>query len=245
MVLAVQNPVKADHNQHLYETANKLFEDKNYAEAIQKYQEIIENGYVSWQVYYNLGNAYYKTGQFGRSILNYERALKLNPKNEDLIFNLELVNLTVVDKVVKPPKFFLDKIVHFLKSIHIWSVETLAWLVLSFYLVLTLFIILKIFIRKLRVQRLLNIVLVPTVIVLVVISSLFVLRIHSESSTRYAILLEKKVDVLGSPDEQGTELFSLHEGIKIKVEDFSNDWAKIRLLDGKIGWLKKNVFEII
>lgn len=243
--LLVIDAVRADHNQHLFETANKLFEEKKYAEAIPLYQEIIKNEYESWQVYYNLGNACYKTGQFGRAILNYERAMKLNPENEDLLFNLELANLTVVDKVVEPPKFLIDKIVPFLKSAKLWNVASLAWFVLGIYFLATVFIILKIFMQRPRVYRLLNFAIVPLVIILIVISALFMMRLHGEKTSRFAIVLEKKVDVLGSPDDQGTELFALHEGVKIKVEDFSNDWAKIRLADGKIGWLKKSVFEII
>lgn len=241
----VFDAVRADHNQYLFETANKLFEEKQFEEAIQKYNEIIENGYESWQVYYNLGNAYYKSRQFGRAILNYERAMKLNPENEDLTFNLELANLTVVDKIIEPPKFLIDEIVPLLKSLRLWGVENLAWLTLSFYFVLTIFIVLKIFIRKVRANRFFNVILVPVVIVLFLLTALFLARLHSESSSRYAIVLEEKVDVMGSPDDQGTELFSLHEGVKIMVEDVSNDWAKIRLADGKVGWLKTNVYEII
>jgi len=248
VVLALLSPrteARADHNQHLFQTANTLFEEKKYSEAIANYQEIVKNGYENWQVYYNLGNAYYKTGQYGRAILSYERAMRLNPENEDLLFNLELANLTVVDKVVTPPHFLLDKMIPVLKSLQLWNVGTLGWYVISIYFVMTILIILKIFVRNSTGYSFLNVALTTVVIVLVMVSSLFFIRLHDETSSRYAIVLEKKVDVMGAPDELGTELFSLHEGVKIKVEAFNHQWAKIRLADGKVGWLKSNLFEII
>ncbi|MFZ5518764.1 MAG: tetratricopeptide repeat protein [Candidatus Zhuqueibacterota bacterium] len=244
-LLSLHTTARADHNQHLFETANKFFEEKKFSDAIAAYQEILKNGYESWQVYYNLGNAYYKTGQNGRAILNYERAMRMNPESEDLLFNLELANLTVVDKVVTPPRFLLDEIVPVLKSLQLWNVGTLGWYVISFYFVMTVLIILKIFSRGAGAYSFLNVALTIIVVVLIIVSSLFFIRLHDETSSRYAIVLEKKVDVMGSPDEQGTDLFSLHEGVKIKVEAFNNQWAKIRLADGKIGWLKLNLFEII
>jgi SH3-like domain-containing protein len=83
------------------------------------------------------------------------------------------------------------------------------------------------------------------VVLFLVIVATFVIRINEKNTLRYAIVLVNKIDVLGSPDDQGTELFSLHEGVKFKVEELRGDWSKIRLADGKIGWVKRSVFEII
>jgi len=235
--------VFADHNQHLFDQANQLYQQENYQQAIEKYFEIINNGYESWQLYYNLGNSYYKTGQFGRSILNYERALRLNPKNEDIQFNLQIANLTVVDKIVIPPQFFISKWLSNLKSL--WGIQTATFLVIGSYILTTLLVVLKIFIRRYLPYRLLNIFLIPIIIFLLTITIIFVVRIHENNTVHYAIVLLDKVDVLSSPEEQGTELFSLHEGVKFRVEEFRDGWARIRLADGKVGWVRQKIFEII
>ncbi len=233
----------ADHNQYLFDQANKLYQQENYEQAIEKYLEIQNSGYESWQLYYNLGNSYYKTRQFGRAILNFERALKLNPKNEDIQFNLELANLSVIDKIISPPQFITTKLFSDLKRL--WGMQTLTFLAIGFYLILALMIILKIISRRGNVQRILNIFLVPVVILFLFIASIFVIRVNDSQTSRYAIVLADKIDVLSSPGAQATELFSLHEGLKFKVEEIRDDWAKIRLADGKVGWVRKDVFEII
>lgn len=233
----------ADHNQYLFDQANKLYQQEKYQSAIEKYLEIRAAGYESWQLYFNLGNAYYKTRDFGRAILNFERALKLNPKDEDIRFNLDLANLTVVDKIVTPPQFIISKFLSDLKNM--WGMKTLTFIAILFYLLVTALIVIKILVRRNPVQRIVNILLIPMVTLFLIIAAIFVIRIHEKNTLRYAIVLVNKIDVLGSPDDQGTELFSLHQGVKFKVEELRGDWSKIRLADGKIGWVKRSVFEII
>lgn len=233
----------ADHNQYLFDQANKLYQQENYLQAIEKYLEIQNNGYESWQLYYNLGNSYYKTRQFGRTILNFERALKLDPKNEDIQFNLELANLSVVDKIITPPQFITTKLFNDVKKV--WGLRTLTFLTIGFYYILTTIVIIKIVTRRRTVQRIVNIILVPAIILFLAFASIFVIRIQESNTSRYAIVLADKIDVLSSPGAQSTELFSLHEGLKLKVEEIREEWAKIRLADGKVGWVRKYQFEII
>jgi len=243
LFLGYVGSVKADHNQYLFDQANKHFQQNEYQQAIETYLEIISNGYESWQLYYNLGNAYYKVKQVGRAIVNYERALKLNPKNEDILFNLDIANLSVVDKIVTPPQFIIIKFLSDLKSL--WDIQTLTFLAIGVYLLITLLVIVKIFIRNSRFQRLINMILIAVMTLFLIVSIIFIIRIHENNTFQYAIVLEQKVDVLSSPDSEATELFSLHEGVKLKVEEFRDDWAKIRLADRKVGWVKRDAFEII
>ena len=242
-IIAIYQSANAGHNQYLFEQGNQLYQNEKYPEAIVKYQEIINGGTESWQLYFNLANSYYRTAQFGRSILYYERALKMEPENEDIQFNLNLANLTVMDKVVKPPEFFIIKLFAGIKDF--WGITVLTWMLISTYLTFSFFVITKIISRKNPLQRLINVFLVPVTVFLIFISTIFGIRVHENKTLHYAIVLEKEVHVLGSPDEQGTELFSLHEGVKIKVEDTRTKWAKIRLSDGKVGWVNLEVFEII
>ena len=136
----------ADHNQHLFEQGNMLYAQDKYEEAIETYKEIRANGYESWELYYNLGNAYYKNGDLGKAILNYERAHLLESDNEDIKFNLEMANLMVVDKINKPPQFFLFKIFSDLKNA--MGLNTLSLIVLAAYILLVIVIIFRIFVKK-------------------------------------------------------------------------------------------------
>ena len=127
----------------------------------------------------------------------------------------------------------------------LWGIQTLTFLTIAVYLLTMLLIVIKVFVRRRHPDRLLNILLTPIVVVLLIITTIFVVRIHENNTARHAIVLVDKVDVLSSPEEGGNELFSLHEGVKFGVEEIRGEWAKIRLADGKVGWVKKMVFEVI
>jgi tetratricopeptide (TPR) repeat protein len=232
--------VYADHNQHLFEEANKIYQQEKFQEAIKKYLEIVDNHFESWQLYYNLGNTYYRTGQFGKAILYYERAFKKNPKNEDIIFNLRLANTKAVDNIKSPP---ISEIIEAVRNF--LSMTAVVWLMIGTYFSLIAIFILRIFVQKNSVRQLSKLILIPLILVLFLATSVFVLKFKAEISIKYAIIMIDKVDVLGEPSEGGTELFSLHEGAKLRIEGYSGDWAKIRLANGDVGWLKKATFEII
>ena len=125
------------------------------------------------------------------------------------------------------------------------SMITIVWLTVAIYFFFMALIAIRILVRKQFWQRMVRILLIPVLIALVLMASVFYLRAQDQTSTKYAILLVDKVDVMGSPSEDATLLFSLHEGVKFRVEQFNDGWAKIRLDNGDVGWVKKDVFEII
>jgi len=235
--------VFADQNTYLFEEANKLYQKEQYAQAIQKYEEVLANNYESWELYYNLGNAYYKDKQLGKAILNYERALRLNPKHEDILFNLELANLSVVDKINIPPDFFLFKIFSDFKNY--FSLNLLTIVVIVSYVCLILFTIIRIFVGKRIIRQISAGSIFVMLIIFVLFASILGLRIHDKNNIKYGIIIVNKVDVKSSPEKNSTELFSLHEGLKMQVQKQVNNWYQIRLRDGKVGWVTKGVLEII
>jgi tetratricopeptide (TPR) repeat protein len=237
ILLSLVAVIYADHNTHLYETANALYEEGEYALAIAKYEEILSGGYASWEVYYNLGNACYKNAELGKSILNYERALAMAPKNEDVKYNLALANLTVVDKINAPEPFFLFKIVSDFKNY--FSLNALSVIVLFSYCGLIIFIILSIVLRGRNIRKTAMLFIILFSVTFVVFGSTLLFRIKDHHNLRYGIMLAQKVEVTGSPEESGTELFSLHEGVKVQIEKEMDEWYQIRLEDGKTGWVKK------
>lgn len=235
--------VYADHFSHLFEQASEAYENANFQEAIGLYEEIIDNGYESWEVYYNLGNAYYKQIDIGKAILNYERATRLLPDNEDIQYNLQLANLRVIDKIQSPPQFFFSKFVERIKNL--FSIDSLSMIVLIAYIMTVVLIIIMMLVKLGSFRMMTKVITYVFVIVLILSSLLLYMKIHEMNHTRYGIILVPKVIVYSSPEENGTEIFSLHEGSKVKLTRAIDSWSQIRLTDGKTGWLKNDAFEII
>lgn len=227
----------------LMQTGNENFQNKRFENAIENYQSILKQGFVSPELYYNLGNSYFRIGELGKAILYYEKSLKLSPGNEDAAYNLRIARARTVDKIQEIPDIFIVKWWNLLLT----SFSASGWqiIVIIFYLLLLICIGLYFVAKNLQLQKLsflfgfLNLTgLIFSVIFLV--SSL-----SREHSNDYGILLQSVYSAKISPDNQSNDAFVIHEGIKFKIEDKVNNWVKIRLSDGKIGWLPENTFEVI
>lgn len=246
LVLAILAPAAsstADEVASLFAQGNQLYTSGDYRGAIRAYEAIIDKGYESWEVYYNLGNAYYKSGQLGRAILNFERALRLNPRNEDIRYNLELANLKVVDRIHSIPELFF---VRWLKGLaQLLSAATLGWLSLGMYFLAILLWISRLFVAKVGWRSLSTLMLVPVVTAMLFFGGLAAYRVYLDRAINYAIVLAEKVDARSAPEPESTEVFAIHEGVKVRIEDRASDWAKIRLADGKVGWVPGTSIEKI
>ena len=225
------------------DSANAAYLKGHYAESIQYYEKIISLGYESAEVYFNLGNAYYKTNEIGLSILNYERAKKLNPKDEDINFNLQLTNQRTVDKIEPEPKLFLDEWWVGIKNMHsekTWSIRSMVFFILSF-------IFLGIFLTTgNKTSKLFSFWLTITFILLS--SATFIIaksKYNEMINHKTAIILSSSTEVRNIPSEGGVKLFILHEGAKIYAPEINGDWVKIELTPEKVGWVKRASVELI
>lgn len=223
-------------DQSLLEQANKNYLSEDFAGAIDLYEQINQGGKESAELYFNLGNAYYKTGDVNKAILNYERALLLDPHNEDIKFNLRIANQFVVDNIEALPKpFFVrwrDSVVNLYPS------DTWAKISVSSFIVFLILLGLFIFSKSVGVKRLSFFF-----GILLIIVSIFTFSFSSKQSQKikerkFAIVFCPRVTVKSSPSETGTDLFLIHEGLKVEVTDSLNTWNEIRLADGNKGWLQ-------
>jgi len=223
--------------------ANEMYKEKNYESAITIYEGIINSGIISSSLYYNLGNSYFRTGKLGLSILNYERALKLNSHDEDIIHNLEFVNSRITDKVESIPQFFLFG--WWESLISILSIDVLTFVGYSLYLIAIVLLLLFTFNKSARVKRKIFFTLAPIVVIIVFIIITIVGKLSYEAVNQFGVIIDSRISVKNSPDEKGSDLFILNEGLKIKIEDNVDNWTKIRLADGKVGWVQKsNIIKI-
>lgn len=223
--------------------ANEQYAAGEYESAARLYEDVLASEGVSPELYYNLGNAYYKANEVGRSILNYERALRLSPMFDDARVNLEMAQQKVVDNIVQAPTFFLGR----------W-IENLIKLLSSnqwFYTSIVLFVLalacafLFIFGRT-RMLRKSSFYTAIVLGVLVLISFVFAgVRKDQLVNHREAVVMSGVVTVKSSPDRSGTDLFKLHEGTKVSIKSTLGEWVEIKLGNGSIGWLELENIEKI
>lgn len=207
----------------------------DYASAIQIYENMLKNG-ESAEVYYNLGNSYYKADDVAKAILNYERALLLQPGNADIRANLEIARSKTVDKIVPIPEIFF---VSWTKSlINCLSVDAWAKLGIVFFILLLVSFYLFFFSKQI-LGRKVGFIAGIVLLVFVILSNVFAAQQKRELTDRNeAIVLAPSVTVRSTPSESGTSLFILHEGRKVEIKDSSmREWKEIRLEDGKVGWV--------
>lgn len=233
----------AGGNESLFELANENYSEGRYDKAIESYQEILASGYSSPALYYNLGNSYYKKNEITRAIINYERALLLAPGDDDIKYNLNIANQLVVDKINALPEFFLTKWIRQLRmglSPNQWGIISL-----SCFLFTGIFFLLFYFLRSRPWRRFLFF----TSILMLLISGTslaFGLKQNQQFTERNtAIILSPTVTGKSSPDESGTDLFVLHEGVKVWITDHLNGWLEIELADGNKAWIPENSLERI
>jgi tetratricopeptide (TPR) repeat protein len=236
-------PLIADEASQTFEEGNRLYLQAKYAEAIVQYEKVVERGSESGELYFNLGNAYYKSGKIQKAILNYERAKQLLPGDEDIQFNLQLSNLQVTDKIDAVPKLFVYR--WFDSLIALFSLATMGWIVYTFFL-LTLaafayFLFAPTYLQK-RVSMFIGFVFSAALIMTMIG---FGVQSYKESDTEFAIVMSDAANIKSAPDSKGNDLFVLHKGLKLQVLDSVNHWRKIRLADGKVGWIPEDDCEII
>lgn len=223
--------------------ANSLYKKADYQGAAMLYEDIATRYGISPELYYNIGNTYFKAGEVGRSILNYERALRLSPNYDDAKTNLELAQTKVVDNIVQIPPFFVKRwIDSFIKLLSVDQWYTISVVVFVITLLCFLYFI---FGNSLIVRRFAfygSFVLLAVTI----ISGAFGLTRRSElHNHNQAIIMAGTVVIKSSPDKSGTDLFQLHEGTKVSIKSNLDEWTEIVVGNGNIGWLETKVIEKI
>jgi len=230
-------------NKELIEKGNKEYKSGDFISAINTYQKVIESGSVSPELYFNLGNAYYKANDYAHSILFFERAKRLKPSDDDINFNLKLANSKIVDKIDAMPGLFF---VNWWNSAAALFSHT-GWAVISiiaFCLMLALFLF-YLFGNTL-VFRKVSFFSGITFMAVFVLSLLFARKeFVLSNNTDEAIILSPVVNVKSSPDLQATDIFILHDGTKVSITDNIGSWYEIKIPNGNKGWVDRAVFETI
>jgi tetratricopeptide (TPR) repeat protein len=229
--------------EQLVQQGNEFYQEKKYEDAIDAYQKVVRLGYEGTALYYNLGNAYYRDGKIGLSILYYEKALKLSPHDDDVIHNLTIANSKTIDKVDTLPKFFLFQ--WWESILALFSVTGWSHIVYIFYLLLLASIGAYFFVRNMNFQRYVVYFGLISTFFLVVSASIWAINLNRSWHVKNAIVIEAVVPVKLSPDSTSGDAFVVHEGLKVREIDTVGRWVNIRLPDGKEGWVLRDELGVI
>ncbi len=220
-----------------------LFTSSGYREALQLWTEIYDTGYRSAELNYNIGNAYFKLNDIPKAILFYERAYLLKPADEDINYNLQIARTLIVDRFQEIPELFFVRwynLVSLFLPANVWAVLSLTAFILSL-----LFLSFYLYTSKYSF-KVLGFWLAMFFIIISASSLALTLRNKSlVFNSHKAIISSPIVNGKSSPDSSGTDLFILHEGTKITIEDEVGEWYEIRLSDGNKGWVPVNCLNII
>ncbi len=226
-----------------YHDANIAYQKLEYEKSIELFNDLIQNNYRSVEIYFNLGNAYFKAGNFSKAILNYERAKKIEPEDEDTNFNLKIASLKVVDKMDTAPQIFYKRWIKELSLI--FASDT--WTILFIIILWLLFISAGFYVsgRTVSAKKISFFSMLLFLIVSLTAGTLMIRSHVMANVEQQAIIMSSSVYVKSSPDDKGNDLFILHEGTKADILDEIGDWRKIRIANGGIGWMKAAEMETI
>lgn len=225
-----------------FEQANTAYNSGNYDTVVVVYQKILDAGMESVPVYYNMGNAYYKLQEYPMAIYCYEKALKLDPSNEDVQTNLAIANASIVDKIEAVPQSFIVRWWRGMRSS--LSGDGWAWCSIGAFALLLLMLFLFLRARKVGLRKL-GFFMGLVFLVAFALSVVFAVQLkHIADTQDQAIVMTPTVTVKSSPSTNSVDLFVLHEGAKVEVMDAQGEWAQIRIANGSVGWLEVSEIRI-
>lgn len=225
------------------ENADAEYKKGNYQQAVKDYEELLHSG-VSADLYYNLGNAYYRMDNITRAIINYERALMLSPGDEDIRFNLQLAQSKTIDKIAPESEMFFVTWYH--SIVNSASVDRWAYVAIV-SLILALALLMLYFFSATGWQRRVGFYGAVLGFIFFILANIFAVQQRKQLSERSsAIVTSPSAGVKKTPQADAAATFVIHEGTKVQITDRSiRDWAAIRLSDGREGWLMLSQMEEI
>jgi len=226
-------------NEPLLDSAKISYDNNDFETAIQQYQSILKKGLLSSDLYYNLGNSHYRNGQLGYCILNYEKALKLNPSHENTAFNLALVKTKRIDKFDEVPRFSFNLL---LIGINKYISHNQSSIVGSLLILMSALIF--IYGKKIKLKKFINYSRVGITLGLLITLTAWKQQ-TAIKEYKNGIVVAKSSNIFSEPNPNSTLLFEIHEGVKLEILSESNGWVNIKTPANDVGWIEDFTIESI
>lgn len=229
------------------EAASQAYRDQDYKKSIELYQQIItqdlSENRESADIYYNLGNAYFRDGQLGEAILNYERALLLDPGDSDIRHNLRFARTRTEDRIETAGSLFLTNWINGIQNMfgsNQWATTGIV-LFIIFLVCVAVFLFIRLMWAK-KTAFYAGLV----IFALMIVANIFAFNQKNSLINRdTAIVMTGAASVKASPDTNSNELFQLHEGTKVKIRSTDGNWYEVEIANGSVGWTPKENVEVI
>ncbi|MFK5973639.1 MAG: tetratricopeptide repeat protein [Flavobacteriaceae bacterium] len=230
-------------NEALFNKGTDAYNEGEYEKAIQNYMGILNDGQHSAELYFNLGNTHYKLNQIAPSIYYYEKALLLQPKDAEILNNLAYAQNMTLDAIEILPETGISKI--YTSISRFLSFDQWAYAAVTF-IILFVFLYIAFYYFKYATQKRLAFISSLVSLVIGVVSFIFAFVLSNDfKADRPAIVFADEVTIKSEPNDRSQEVFKLHEGTKVNVLEELNDWKKIRIIDGKTGWVASSALKVL
>ena len=226
-------------NEPLLDSAESNYAASNFETAVQHYQSILKKGLSSPDIYYNLGNCYFRNGELGNAILYYEKALKMDPSHKNSAFNLTLAKTKRIDKFDEVPQFSFDVV---LIGLNKYISHNYASILGSLLIVIAALGF--IYAKKQKIKKLIN----PARIVAIVGLIITCIAWRQQSAVndyKTGVVVVKSSNIFSEPNPNSTLLFEIHEGTKVEILSASGNWLNVKAPNNSVGFIEKlNLREI-
>lgn len=233
----------ADSAKTLFDRANEYYAKGDYQNTINLCDSLLKNNVESAAIYYNLGNAWFKLDDIPKAIFYYEKAKKIEPNNEDIIYNLQLANTKIADRIEPVPEIFLKK---WWKNLVVYfNEQQWTYINITFFVVFFTFVVIFFITKNGRVKKSAFPLLVIFLIFSLVSGFIGYRSYKIKTTHNTGVIFTPTVNVKSAPDDGSSTLFILHQGSKVNIIEESSSWGKIKIANGSEGWVLKADFEKI
>jgi tetratricopeptide (TPR) repeat protein len=222
----------------VFQSGNGYYAQSNYKAAIEQYQKVLDSAVVHEAVLFNLANACFKNNQLGKAILYYERAHRLAPHDREIAENLSFARTRIADKVERPPEGFF--VTHWRRVTNWLPLDTETAAALAFFFAANAAFSLFWLDAIPRLSRLALYASIGCLTLFLILGASNLFRIYLQETVHEAVVLVEKADVLSGPASDSPTLFSIHEGLKVRIENDLSEWVQISLENGWNGWVKSD-----
>jgi tetratricopeptide (TPR) repeat protein len=219
-----------------FKQGNQHYIDGEYDKAVTEYEKIIAAGYQSPELYYNLGNAYFREGQLGKAIMNYIRARRLAPRDDDILANLRFAKQYTIDKIeVTQQTILLDYINNFFDS---FSLAEITWVAAILYVITVLIVLFRFIYRRFRIPTPVFL----TVLGLFLVAAIFTaVKVDRDVLTRKGVVLAQQAEVRSGPGQDFSTKFTAHAGLTFNIEREESGYYWVNFENRLKGWIPKSV----